>query len=91
MSTGRKLTEEEKRKVHDYALPRAKEAYPGATVRVVVEDYLDNEGRANWRVIAHSTQVIPNNSGCDSAAKQKEAASVLAAVSYDAQSVAGVV
>ena len=60
MATGRKLSAAEKKKVHDYALPRAQAAYPDAHVTVLVEDHLDEKGHANWRILATSEKVIPN-------------------------------
>lgn len=60
MDTGRKLTDDEKRKVHDYALPKAQAAYPDAHVTVIVDDHLDEDGRTNWRILATSTKGIPN-------------------------------
>ena len=50
MATGRKLSVDEKKAVHDYAIGRARSAYPNAMVTVVVEDHLDENGKTNWRI-----------------------------------------
>lgn len=60
MSKRRKLTDDERKKVYDYAYKQAKAAYEGHTVRVIVDDELDDKGHANWKVMATSETIVPN-------------------------------
>lgn len=51
MNKKRKLTTEEVAKVKSYAEADAKKKFPDMTVHVVVDDELDDEGKANWNIV----------------------------------------
>lgn len=57
-----KLTPEEKKKVHDYALKFERERHGAdANITIVVADELTEEGKAQWRAIIQRTQVLPKD------------------------------
>ena len=50
MTVGYKLTADEKKKVYDYAIEKARIAFPNSSVSLTVDDHLDANGKTNWRI-----------------------------------------
>ncbi len=56
---GRKLTDAEKKKIHDYALRVERARNPDANVSVVVGDELSDDGKVHWNAIIQRTEILP--------------------------------
>ncbi len=49
---GRKLTNDEKRKVTEHARKIDAARFPDAVLSIIVEDEIDDDGRVHWRTCA---------------------------------------
>ncbi len=59
MPEPRKLTPDEKKRVHQWALTMEQEKYPDAHIVITVEDDMDAEGRVHYQTMAMTEKVVP--------------------------------
>ena len=59
----RKLTDEEKMKIQEYANRVESERFPDSHITIIVEDEIDDEGKVHWRAVA-SKEIIGDFRSC---------------------------
>jgi hypothetical protein len=58
MSKGRKLTPDEKAQISRWAHERESGKHPGASIQILVEDEIDDNGKVHYRVTAVTESIV---------------------------------